>query len=46
MFKELVDKYSEFDENGVPTKDQNGKELSLKVKHKLQLEWNKQNELF
>jgi cysteinyl-tRNA synthetase len=28
LFKGSADKYSEFDENGIPTKDVEGKELS------------------
>jgi len=44
MFK--TDEYSEWDENGVPTKDKEGKELAKARKKKLMKEWERQNKLF
>lgn len=46
MFISQTDKYSEFNENGVPIKDKDGKELSKNQVKKVQKEWEKQNELY
>lgn len=46
MFKGESDKYSEFDEDGVPTKDAQGELLSKSLVKKLKKEWEKQKRLF
>lgn len=42
LFKAMTDKYSAFDENGLPTKDQEGKELSKGAAKKVKKEWDTQ----
>lgn len=44
LFIHQTDKYSAFNENGIPTLDKDGKELSKSLAKKLQKEWEKQNE--
>lgn len=44
LFIHQTDKYSVFNENGIPTLDKDGKELSKSLAKKLQKEWEKQNE--
>ncbi|CAD8213068.1 unnamed protein product [Paramecium octaurelia] len=45
MFLSQVDKYSEFDEKGIPVKDKEGNELSKKQKKVVQELWEKQNKI-
>jgi len=42
MFREQKDKYSRFDENGIPTHDAEGKELSSKASKNLAKMFEKQ----
>ncbi len=42
-FKTMTDKYSLFDEKGMPTHDAKGKELSQELKNKLKKEYTKQD---
>jgi len=46
MFKDQTDLYSLFDEEGVPTHDTAGKELSKSAIKKLKKDWEKQKRLF
>ena len=46
MFKSQTDLYSAFDEEGVPTHDKEGKELSKSAYKKLKKEWEKQKKLY
>ncbi len=46
MFKSQTSLYSKFDEDGVPTHDAEGKELSKSGIKKLKKEWEKQKQLF
>lgn len=46
MFQGETDKYSAFDEDGVPTKDAAGEPLSKSLVKKLKKEWEKQKRLF
>ncbi len=46
MFKSQTNMYSKFDEDGVPTHDAEGKELSKSGIKKLKKEWEKQKQLF
>eukprot|EP00300_Choanocystis_sp_HF-7_P027257 c32338_g1_i1.p1 GENE.c32338_g1_i1~~c32338_g1_i1.p1 ORF type:complete len:891 (+),score=218.16 c32338_g1_i1:209-2674(+) len=46
MFKSETDKYSKFDDQGVPTHDAEGKSLSKSSIKKLQKDWEKQKKLF
>lgn len=41
LFINQTDKYSAFNENGIPTLDKDGKELSKSLAKKLQKEWEK-----
>lgn len=43
-FAMLTDKYSQFDEEGVPTHNVKGKELSKEQKNKIKKEFKKHNE--
>lgn len=45
MFTSETDKYSAFDENGIPTLDADGKELPKTARKKLVKLWQKQNRL-
>lgn len=45
MFKDET-KYSEYDENGIPTKDNEGKEISKSLKKKLQKQYEQQKKLY
>ena len=42
-FKQMTDKFSAFDEQGLPTHDAKGKELSMEIKNKLKKEYAKQD---
>lgn len=46
MFKSHTDLYSKFDEDGVPTHDAAGVELSKSAYKKLKKDWEKQKKLF
>jgi len=46
MFKSLTQLYSKFDENGIPTHDAAGEELSKSSVKKLKKEWEKQKALY
>ena len=46
MFKSQTDLYSKFDEDGVPTHDANGQEISKSGYKKLKKDWEKQKKLF
>ncbi len=46
MFKSQTDLYSKFDEDGVPTHDAAGVELSKSAYKKLKKDWEKQKKLF
>ena len=40
------EKYSKYDENGIPTHDEKAKELSESIRNKLKKEWNKQDGIY
>jgi hypothetical protein len=42
----FADKYSQYNDNGLPTHDDKGKELSESIRNKLQKEWNKQDSVY
>ena len=42
----MRDKYSEFDERGIPTHDMKGKELSKEIRTKLNKEYMKQDKVY
>lgn len=46
MFRAETDKYSKFDEEGIPTHDQNGDPLNKSNLKKRKAEWEKQKKLF
>lgn len=46
MFKSQTDLYSKFDEDGVPTHDAAGVELSKSAYKKFKKDWEKQKKLF
>ncbi|KAF4756293.1 hypothetical protein FOZ63_003376, partial [Perkinsus olseni] len=46
MFKDQSDKYSQFDENGIPTHDAAGAKLTKSAFKKLHKEWEKQRRLY
>jgi hypothetical protein len=46
MFKSQTDLYSKFDEEGIPTHDTEGKEISKSSSKKLKKDWEKQKKLF
>ena len=46
MYLEYTDKYSKFDEKGIPTHDAQGKELKEKYRKKLEKEWHNQYNLY
>ena len=46
MFKDQTDKYSQFDEDGIPTHDENGKALSEKQIKKLRKLWQTQDKKY
>jgi glutaminyl-tRNA synthetase len=46
MFKNQTDLYSKFDEDGVPTHDAEGKEISKSGYKKLKKDWEKQKKLY
>jgi hypothetical protein len=46
MFKSKTDLYSKFDEEGIPTHDAAGVELTKSAYKKLKKEWEKQKQLF
>jgi hypothetical protein len=46
MFKGMTDLYSRFDEDGVPTHDAAGQELTKNAIRKLRKEWEKQKKLY
>lgn len=46
MFKDELDKYSQFDEHGLPTHDASGKPLSDKKTKKLQKLWQAQEKKY
>ncbi|KAF4657606.1 hypothetical protein FOL46_007352 [Perkinsus olseni] len=46
MFKDQTDKYSQFDENGIPTHDAAGEKLTKSAFKKLHKEWEKQRRLY
>ncbi|KAF4746659.1 hypothetical protein FOZ63_018955 [Perkinsus olseni] len=46
MFKDQTDKYSHFDENGIPTHDAAGEKLTKSAFKKLHKEWEKQRRLY
>jgi cysteinyl-tRNA synthetase len=45
MFLGMTDKYSSWDENGIPTKDAEGKEISKSALKKITKEYEKQKDL-
>jgi hypothetical protein len=46
MFKNTPEGYTKFDEEGVPTHDKDGQELSKSAYKKLKKDWEKQKKLF
>jgi hypothetical protein len=46
MFRNQPELYSEFDAEGIPIKDSEGKEISKSMQKKLKKEWEKQKRLF
>ena len=46
MFRSEVDKYSDFDEDGIPIKDANGEPIAKSAWKKLKKDWEKQKKLF
>ena len=46
MFKDQTDKYSEFDDQGVPTHDEKGEPLSEKKIKKLYKQWEAQEKKY
>ena len=46
MYTAQTDKYSQFDEEGVPTHDHEGKPLSKSSQKNLKKLWDKQKELY
>ena len=46
MFRNQPELYSAFDDEGIPTKDAEGNEITKSMQKKLKKEWEKQKKLF